>query len=284
MMQCGDYKYILLDDGTTEITEYTGEAESLAVPARLDRHAVTSIGDEAFAGRDSLTSITLPDSLMSIGNDAFAGCESLLSITLPDSLESIGDGALSGCVLLESIMLPDSLTSIGMNPFIGCNSLAKIKVSPDHPTLATINGVLFNKTEKKLLCYPGACEQKSYAVPNGITSIGDGAFYFCDFLTSVTLPSTVTSIGDSAFAACRFLSSITLPDGLTSIGEKAFVWCESLSNITLPGSLTSIGEGAFNFCPDELTFTVVRGSWAASWCKETGEEYTYTDSLDWLNS
>ena len=305
--ESGDYKYILLADGTAEITRYTGKAESLSVPAQLDEYAVTSIGRGAFSDRYSLMTITLPD----------------------------------------------SLTSIEANPFISCNRLTQIKVSPDHPTFATINGVLFNKPEKKLICYPCAFTQESYAVPNGITSIGDMAFSNCKSLMSITLPDGLTSIGhsafweckalkiitlpdgltsigrwafydclslanitlpnnvmsieDSAFWGCRTLKSITLPDGLTSIGDQAFnkcksltsitlpdsvasigyrkfAHCNSLTSVTLPDSLTSIGDEAFDNCSDTLVFTVVRGSWAASWCKENGKEYTYTDSLDWLHN
>ena len=83
-------------------------------------------------------------------------------------------------------------------------------------------------------------------------------------------------------------AELTVPDTLdgypvSSIGDKAFSFCSSLTAITLPESLESIGTDAFADCPKNMQFTVVRDSYAAKWCKENGLNYTYPDSLDWLN-
>ena len=83
-------------------------------------------------------------------------------------------------------------------------------------------------------------------------------------------------------------AELSMPDTLdghsvTSIGEYAFSGCATLTSITLPEGLTSIGKGAFSLCPEDMQFTVVRDSWAAQWCKENGKNYTFPDSLDWLN-
>ncbi|MGN0185078.1 MAG: leucine-rich repeat domain-containing protein, partial [Aristaeellaceae bacterium] len=104
----------------------------------------------------------------------------------------------------------------------------------------------------------------------------------CDALTSITLPDGLTSIGDYAFYDCDALTSITLPDGLTSIGDYAFYDCDALTSITLPDGLTSIGKYAFAgwYKP---TLTVPRDSYAAEYAKENNLPYTYTDSMDWLN-
>ena len=129
----GGYKYILLEDGTAEIVAYTGKAETLDVPDALDVYRVTSIGDWAFYFCTSLTSTTLPDSVVSIGDYAFYSCDSLTSITLPDSLTSIGAEAFSFCDSLTSITIPDSLTSIGDSAFFSCDSLTSITL-PDSVT------------------------------------------------------------------------------------------------------------------------------------------------------
>lgn len=77
----------------------------------------------AFAGCDSLSNITIPNSVTSIGDSAFACCESLSSITIPDSVTSISNGAFACCDSLSSITIPDSVTSIGKSAFEGCDSL-----------------------------------------------------------------------------------------------------------------------------------------------------------------
>lgn len=92
-----------------------------------------------------------------------------------------------------------------------------------------VNGVLKQYTEE-----PGLTE---VAIPDGVTSIGDDAFYNCSSLTSITLPNGVTSIGDWAFSGCSSLTSITLPDSVTSIGDESFGECERLTDFTCPSSL-----------------------------------------------
>ena len=81
-------------------------------------------------------------------------------------------------------------------------------------------------------------------IENGVTSIGDYAFYYCRNLTSIAIPNSVTSIGDTAFGECYGLTSVTLPYSVTSIGYDAF-WCTGLTSITIPSSIISIGFGAF---------------------------------------
>ncbi|MBQ9944140.1 MAG: leucine-rich repeat domain-containing protein, partial [Clostridia bacterium] len=225
----GDYQYILLADGTAEITRCYSKEVELTVPDTLDGHSVTSIGDRAFHG-----------------------CYSLTSITLPEGLTSIGDRAFSGCFSLTGITLPDSVTEMGINPFIGCEKLTDIRVSADQPVFATIDGVLFNKAEKKLICYPRAFTATEYQVPRGICSIGDYAFSGCYSLTGIILPEGLTSIGDYAFFRCTSLMNITLPEGLIHIGDDTFFGCDSLTSITLPDSVTEMGINPFIGC-EKLT-------------------------------
>ncbi len=97
LLSSGDYQYRILEDGTAEIAKYNGQAASLEVPSSLDSLAVTSIGYKAFENCESLTEITVPDSVTNIGEFAFAGCKSLTEITIPDSVTSIGAMALADC-------------------------------------------------------------------------------------------------------------------------------------------------------------------------------------------
>lgn len=92
-------------------------------------------------------------------------------------------------------------------------------------------------------------------IPDSVTSIGNGAFWRCSSLTSITLLESVTSIGDSAFGVCSRLRSITLPDSVTSIGEEAFSGCSRLTSISVPDSVTSIEAPAFTECENLQDFT-----------------------------
>ena len=253
--------------------------------------SLTSIGDYAFDGCSSLATVTLPDSLTSIGANPFRSCSSLVKIdvspdhpvfaqidgvlyekasktlicypagkagdsfAVPDGTLAIVDLAFDFCDSLTTITLPDGLTSIGVNPFCGCSSLARIDVSPDHPVFEQIDGVLYEKASKTLICYPAGKAGDIFAVPDGTLAIGDLAFGFCESLTAITLPDGLTTIGDGAFYRCSFLTTVTLPEGLTSIGDYAFSDCDALTSVTLPVGLTTIGDEAFANC-DSLTLTV----------------------------
>ena len=93
-----------------------------------------------------------------------------------------------------------------------------------------------------------AVEITSLSLPDGLTSIGEYAFYYCHALTSITIPNSVTSIGGGAFESCSALTSITIPNSVTSIGSSVFRSCHALTSITIPNSVTSIGGGAFESC------------------------------------
>ena len=95
----------------------------------------------------------------------------------------------------------------------------------------------------------------SITIPEGVTSIGDGAFEYSG-LTSITIPESVTSIGNDAFGWCSSLTSVTIPDGVTSIGSGTFSGCSSLTSITIPERATSIGDNAFQNCSGLTSITI----------------------------
>ena len=171
--------------------------------------SVDSIENWAFSHCESLTSITIPNSITSIGEGAFACCSSLTSITIPNSVTSIGDYTFEECESLTSITIPNSVTSIGKEAFSGCFDLTSI------------------------------------SIPNSVITIGDRVFYNCESLTSITIPNSVTTIGVGAFAYCSSLTEVTIPNSVTWIDDWAFWECESLTSIKIPSSVTEIGVDAF---------------------------------------
>ena len=214
-----------------ELQKYKGQGGDVVIP-----EGVTSIGDCAFSGCSSLTSVVIPDGVTSIGNDAFWGCSSLTSVVIPDSVTSIGDSAFESCCSLSGIVIPDSVTSIGARAFKYCSSLASV-VIPEGVT--SIGKDAFSDCSSLT----------SIVIPEGVTSIGARAFYGCKGLASVVIPEGVTSIGGEAFARCKSLTRVVIPEGVTSIGIWAFQDCSSLTSVVIPRSVTGIGKDAFGKCP-----------------------------------
>lgn len=101
----------------------------------------------------------------------------------------------------------------------------------------------------------------SVVIKNGVTNVGEHAFWNCSKLNSVTLPDSVTSIGYGAFFSCRKLGKITIPQNVTSIGDLAFYSCSNLTKVNIPSKVTYIGEeGIFNFCNKLTSISVESGN------------------------
>ena len=156
----------------------------------------------------------------------------------------------TGAITIPSSLGGYPVTSIGEHAFYNCSGLTKfiVIVDSNNPSYKSVNGLLLSKDGKNLI----AGVNGDVVIPQGVTSIGDDAFYGCRGLTSITIPNSVTSIGDSAFYGCSGLTSVTIPNSVTSIGESAFYWCSGLTSVTIPNSVTSIGAYAFYICSDSL--------------------------------
>ena len=202
------------------------------------------VGTCAFAGCESLVSITIPDSLRAIGRSAFQNCASLTSITIPESVTDIGMCAFEGCRSLASISIPESATAIGDGAFYGCISLASITI-PESVT--AIGDGAFRECRSL----------ESITIPESLTAIGEGAFGDCSSLASIRIPESVKSIGGVAFKNCKSLESITIPESVPTIGFAAFSECRCLARITIPESVTTIGNHAKDSQPEKPWFPMV---------------------------
>jgi len=218
-------------NGAITITGYTGSGGAVSIPATINGLPVTSVGDYAFY-ETALTSVTIPNSVTNIGDYAFANSP-LTSVTIPASVISIGDGA-----------------------FFGCYGLRTITVHSNNPAYTSLNGVLFDKNQTTLFQYPTGNAATSYTIPNSTSTIGSGAFAYCDNLTNVTIPNSVTSIGGAAFEDTA-MTSATIPDSVTNIGDEAFAGCWNLTGVIIPDSVTSIGAGVFEDCYYGLTSVTI---------------------------
>ncbi len=250
--------------------EYCTSLTSFTIP-----NSVTGIGAWAFGDCWGLTSVTIGTSVTSIGPSAFNECDSLTSVSIPNSVASIGGGAFEYCAL-TNVIIGTGVTSIGDQAFAGCTSLTNITVDTRNSAYSSVGGVLFNKSLTTLVQYPGGIAG-SYAIPNGITSIGSYAFLEGFSLTSVTIPDSVTSIGEGAFY-CTLSNpcSIYFEGNAPSLGgTNVFFFANNATVYYLPGTTgwdqwvspppavlwnPQVQPGSFGVRSNQLGFTITGSS------------------------
>ena len=237
---------------------------------------VTSIGEQAFYGCSSLSSVTIPSGVTSIGNYAFRDCRSLSSVTIPPSVTSFGYYAFCDCRSLSSVTISSGVTSIGESAFYGCSSLSSVTIPP---SVTSIGGQAFH----------GCSSLPSVAIPSNVVNIGNAAFYGCRSLSSVTIPSGVTNIGFKAFYANSSLGSVDIGTGVKTVGAECFCSCMNLTNVVFRGDApTTVGGLVFSETSLDLNVVVprLRSGWTgpdgvlpARWPynTETGRYIRYVD-------
>ena len=204
---------------------------------------LTAIPDSAFCLCSLLEEIRLPQGITSIGNTAFAYNDSLRFVELRDGLESIGQDAFSYCESLFEIYIPSTVTSIGASAFSRCQNVEYVFVDERNTVYDSrndCNAIIETATNTLIFGF------KSSQIPESVVTIGNIAFWGCQFQTVPTFPSSLRSIGEDAFYDCQGLIRLVLPEGLESIYSYAFRSCD-IEELTLPSTLTTIGQGCFEF-------------------------------------
>ena len=259
---------------------------------------ITIIGTCTFAGCSSLTSIAIPNGVTSIGGQAFSSCGALNYVVIPDTVTSIGEYAFSDNLSAiyyegseqqwsnikfanENTPWPSTKIYYNCNAgggiasgncgVAGNESSVKWVVSREGTLTISGSGAMADYEEETTYVsgdfiratsapWRGFYNDiKSVIIKNGVTNIGDSAFYGCKNISSVSLPSSLNSIGDSAFYNCTSLSSISIPSCVTSIGDAAFSGCDSLMSVSIPGSVKVIGSSAFGSCKNMTSINIGNG-------------------------
>ena len=220
--------------------------------------SVTEVGNNAFKNSKQLTEVEFLAEKegekvkeLTFGKNVFFGCDALVKLTLPGRLKA------SSCEFASSVDASVGLTMdfdkeiFGTNAYKavdGIASLERIDVVGEKVNYSSVDGILTDKDEKKVIYCPRG-RTADVTLPNTVTEIGNGAFGNCKLIENVSIPATVTTIRDEAFMGCSDLASLTFGgdenDNALSIGQAAFYRAGKLEKVTLPANLTHIGKYAF---------------------------------------
>ena len=254
---------------------YDGAGGDVVVPAEIDGFTVDVIGINVFKG-DTITSLTLPETVLELRSNAVSSCEKLTSVTLPQSLVVINRMNFFGCNALSEVTIPASVRYIGDTSFRFCDALRKITfegvcpaIDMDCFSILPDDAVAY-VPDDQLEAYTAAFENAGSTVsvqPSGKNAVlVENNGYVEDefdfdastgtitsyngYATYLAIPETiggapVKAIGPEAFARHAYLAFLELPEGLESIGDSAFYNCETLGRVRFPSTLKTIGSNAF---------------------------------------
>ena len=243
--------------------------------------SIKTIYPKAFLNCTNLRSITLPQGVQTIGTCAFEGCSSLEEIRISDGGNyKVLDGVLidkkekrtvraensskrtdisitNGITTItkrtfdrcpvKTITLPASVEQIEEGAFFLTMELERFVVDGKNRIFRSIDGVLHNRSGKKIIRYPQGMHGVSYYLEDSVEEIGYQAFSCTKNLQSITFTGSLKEIGSKAFEFCGNLENLMLPGSVEVIGERAFQYCAKLRSAMLSRSIVVIGDCAFFF-------------------------------------
>lgn len=256
-----------VSSGDAVVTGCADSVTKLVIPATVTEgdkeYKVVGIQEHAFDWANhrslALETVDLGGLPLEIGEYAFRGQTSLTTVNGMDNITAIGNYMFTACSALTSVADLSKVTSVGIQAFMNCSSLTTLE-GLNFSALTSIRQEAFNNMKSFSLELGehtfDALESlgiRAFAnttgitgtvvLPESITEIPENAFSSTG-ITGVDW-SHITVIGKSAFSKCAGLTKLHLSDSVTSIGESAFSGSGLTGELQLPNSITSIGNNAF---------------------------------------
>ena len=220
---------------------------------------VKNISSLAIVGENKLESITVDEAnenyysegncIISADKHLVMGCSYSV---IPEGVEYIDANSFINCVDLTDVVIPASVKEISTDAFAGCYNIVSITVAEGNSVYYSENNCVITTEDNVLVL---GC--KTSTIPEGVTAIGDYAFYNVSDLVEVILPESVVKIGEYAFANTG-ITEIRIPTSVTEIADHAFYCCGALETVIVleNSSLESIGASAFSDC-SKLSLIVI---------------------------
>lgn len=209
----------------------------VVIPETYNGKAVVGIGQYAFGAYSKVKSVVIPSSIMVIEFQAFNYCDYLESVTFlnESQLEIIKENAFYNCKRLHSIFIPKNVKMIGNRAFSTCPALEKIEVDENNAYYSDIDGNLYSKDGKLLICI----------TPTFMDALPPEEPKPDDNVDNISVPE------------------ITVPEGVVAIADNAFRDCDGIGRIYIPISVKSIGSTIIGQYVTEIVFAGTTEEWNA---------------------
>ncbi len=221
--------------GCENLTNITVNSANTYFDARDNCNAIIQKSNNALISGCKTT--TFPNSMTRINDYAFDGITSLTEVNIPEGVTKIGEYAFARNPNLKRFYVPSTVTNFGNYALAYTPGLETIVVSENNPNYDSRNNC--NAVIETAFNYL-VCGCKTTVIPNTITWIARGAFFFCTSLTNIDIPSSVIRIDNEAFEGCSNLPKIVIPEGVEQLDEYAFSNCNKLKNVVIPSTVSII--------------------------------------------